>query len=78
VEVAASPVDVVDTVGAGDTAVATILTSIGDLLADADSLDLRTVAMTTWRTIGRRAVNAAGVTCSRAGADPPYRRELDW
>jgi hypothetical protein len=31
-----------------------------------------------WQTFAERAVAAAAITCSRAGADVPYRHELDW
>ncbi len=75
--VPAPEVEVVDTVGAGDTIVATMLTS----LAERDVTDrdrLRELSVEDWREFGTRAVAAAGITCSRAGADPPYRRELSW
>lgn len=73
--VAGARVDVVDTVGAGDTFIAAVLVGlaqrseqtrpVGQLDADA------------WRGILTRAVNAAAITCSRAGANPPTRAELD-
>lgn len=69
-------VDVVDTVGAGDTFQAALLARLDEtgrleraalsgLTADeiADLLDF--------------AVQAAAITCSRRGADLPYRRDLD-
>lgn len=69
-------VDVVDTVGAGDTFQAALLARLDEtgkldraLLSDltddeiADLLDF--------------AVRAAAITCSRRGADLPYRRDLD-
>ena len=68
------PVDVVDTVGAGDTIVGAVLTSLSEL--GVTSLD--EVAQDDWATIARRAVDAAAITCSRAGADTPRRAELDW
>ncbi len=70
-------VDVVDTVGAGDTIVAAVLTSLWDLGATTKP-GLTEVTVDAWGEIARRAVGAAAVTCSRQGADPPRRHELDW
>ena len=74
-EAAGSPVDVVDTVGAGDTFQAGLLVRLAELgrlskdgladLSDADLADALAFA-------GR----AAAITCTRPGADPPRRREL--
>ena len=70
IEVPAVKVDVVDTVGAGDTIGAVIVEGVlnhgshslrGDLL----------------REVLQRAAKAAAITCSRAGANPPTREELE-
>lgn len=69
VEVTAPRVDVVDTIGAGDTFMASLLAEPAIRSgADLDGDDLA--------AIGRRAVAAAAVTVSRAGADLPWAREL--
>ena len=69
VEVPGVKVDVVDTVGAGDTVGAIVVEAMvahglielrGDLLRDVLS----------------RAATAAAITCSRQGAQPPYKHEL--
>ena len=69
IEVPSIPVDVVDTVGAGDTVGAVIVDAIlehgivnlhGDVLREA----LNCAAL------------AAAITCSRAGAEPPTKREI--
>ncbi len=69
VEVPGVKVDVVDTVGAGDTVGAIIVEAMlahglvelrGDLL----------------RGVLTRAAAAAAITCSRKGAQPPYKHEL--
>jgi len=69
VEVAGVKVDVVDTVGAGDTVGAIVVEAMlahglielrGDLLRD----------------VLARAAAAAAITCSRKGAQPPYKHEL--
>jgi fructokinase len=71
----APTVDVVDTVGAGDTFTAGFLAA----LHDAGQLGGRLAVPTAedLQPALQRAVRAAAVTCSRAGADPPYDTELD-
>ncbi|WP_129296967.1 carbohydrate kinase family protein [Streptomyces lydicus] len=68
-------VTVVDTIGAGDTVNAALLHRL-----DAhDALSYAAVAALgddDWRDILRFAARAAAVTCSRAGAEPPFAAEL--
>ncbi|MEV6794732.1 carbohydrate kinase [Streptomyces sp. NPDC051320] len=69
------PVDVVDTIGAGDTVNAALLHS----LAERDALSARATAALSgadWAEVLGYAARAAAVTCSRAGAQPPYPHEL--
>jgi fructokinase len=70
VEVPATPVQVADTIGAGDTFSAALLDG---LLARGELVELDE---TTIREVLDRAVRAAAVTVSRPGADPPYASEL--
>lgn len=77
VEVSSPSVTIVDTVGAGDTIVGATLASLQELGATT-ALLLAEVGIEQWRMIGKRAVEAAAITCSRPGADPPYRSEVDW
>ncbi|MYR58950.1 carbohydrate kinase, partial [Streptomyces sp. SID625] len=68
-------VAVVDTIGAGDTVNAALLHG----LAARDALSpegLAGLGATGWTALLRFAARAAAVTCSRAGAEPPYASEL--
>lgn len=76
---AAVPVAVADTIGAGDTFGAALLDALWerDLVGARHRETLRTLSAGTWRDVLGFAAAAAAVTVSRPGADPPYRRELD-
>ncbi|KQX81917.1 carbohydrate kinase [Streptomyces sp. Root1310] len=69
-------VDVVDTIGAGDTVNAALLhgLSVRDALSPAG---LTGLGADGWERLLRFAARAAAITCSRAGAEPPYASELD-
>ncbi len=67
-------IEFVDAVGAGDSFCGAILVQLAEHRVTRDSfadLDLG-----WWTDALRFAVRVAGITCSRPGADPPYRREL--
>lgn len=70
VSVPGAPVELVDTVAAGDTFSAALLTGWLDVP------DLAALDDDGWRSLLRRATKAAAITCSRAGADPPTAEEL--
>jgi fructokinase len=75
VDVAAPPATVVDTIGAGDTVHGALLYWLhrgGVTGVNA----LRDVGVTGWREALTLAARAAAVTVSRAGAEPPYAREI--
>jgi len=75
ISVEARQVDVVDTVGAGDTFQAALLT----WLAERELLSIDAVAsldVDQLRTALDFAVTAASITCTRRGADLPRRGEL--
>lgn len=77
IDVPGRPVVVADTVGAGDTVTAALLVG----LADAGALGSRTAIDglddDVVRSILVRSVAAAAITCSREGANPPTRAEVD-
>jgi fructokinase len=78
VEVASLPVQVADTIGAGDTFGAALV----DALWERDRLGgdrreaLRDLPADEVAEVLGHAARAAAVTVSRPGADPPYRHEL--
>jgi fructokinase len=77
--VAAPAVEVVDTVGAGDSFMAGLLSGLleAGLLGGAEGrVRLRSASLTEVRPAVDRALACARVTVSRAGADPPYRIDL--
>ncbi|MFF4831057.1 carbohydrate kinase [Streptomyces sp. NPDC001315] len=68
-------VDVVDTIGAGDTVNAALLHGLST--QDALSSEaLAAMGTDSWTRLLRFAARAAAITCSRAGAEPPYASEL--
>ncbi|WP_420440991.1 PfkB family carbohydrate kinase [Candidatus Poriferisodalis sp.] len=75
-DVSALSIDTVDTVGAGDSFVGSVLASLWDRLG-ADRSALVSLSLADWRAIAERAAAAAAITCSRHGADPPFAHELE-
>ena len=78
VEVPAPRVDVADTVGAGDSAMAALLDGLWlhDLLGGPARNALASVTTQVLEDVVRHAARAAAITVSRPGADPPTRAEL--
>ncbi len=73
------PVDVIDTVGAGDTFSAALLAGLyrRDLLGAARRAALRAIDGPTLDALLDEAAVAAAITCSRRGADPPTAPEVE-
>ena len=72
---AAPEVEVVDTVGAGDSFCGAVLASLlADGVTGREALDA--VSRNRWDEIVRFGVEAAAITVSRLGADPPWAGEL--
>ncbi|CCH27899.1 carbohydrate kinase [Actinosynnema sp. NPDC047251] len=75
ISVPPAPVNVVDTIGAGDTVQGSLLA----WLDDHDALStgaVRSMDAGQWAEALTFAGAAAAITCSRAGAEPPFKREL--
>lgn len=74
VEVTPPAVDVVDTIGAGDSFMSALLWALSDrgLLHDGD------LGSEALLEVGTMAARAAAITCTRPGADPPTRQELGY
>ena len=70
IDIPAESISVVDSVGAGDTIGAVIVEGVLEYgLSGLSGENLFKVL--------ERAVRAAAITCSRAGANPPWKAELD-
>lgn len=75
VDVPPVKVDVVDTIGAGDTVQGSLLAWLHD--HDALSVEkVRALGTDEWASALTYAGAAAAITCSRAGAEPPFASEL--
>jgi fructokinase len=72
-------VEVVDTVGAGDSFMSALISGLLDaglLGGPRGRARLGPAGADEVQHALHRAIQVAAITCSRAGADPPYRREL--
>src|SRR5690606_2022417 len=76
--VRAHPVEVVDTVGAGDSFMAALVDGLwaAGLLGAVRRADLRSVTEPVLTRVLEHAAHVAAVTVSRPGANPPTRSEL--
>jgi fructokinase len=76
VELSAIPVRVVDTVGAGDSFGAGLIAALVDESALGPDADRALDGVVLERAVGY-AIAASAVTCTRTGAAPPTRAEID-
>jgi len=78
IRVPAQRVEVVDTVGAGDSYMSALLDGLAgaDLLGNDRRENLQSASVPLVRAVLERAARAAGITVTRAGANPPDRVEL--
>ena len=78
VAVPSCPVDVVDTVGAGDTFVASVLVSLWSRNISRRK-GLESLDSGDWATILGEAAGASAFVCGQVGANPPSQAQLkDW
>ena len=75
----AIPIDLVDTVGAGDSFTSGLLDGLrrADLIGAARHDALAAIDEATLVDVVDQAARVAAITCSRPGADPPTRAQLD-
>lgn len=77
INVSGVKVDVVDTVGAGDAFIGSLLASIVGLDPAVSPDAVAALSPVDLEQIGRRAIMCAAMTCAREGADPPTGEEVD-
>ncbi|MFJ5956395.1 carbohydrate kinase [Paenarthrobacter sp. NPDC092416] len=79
VELPGESIDVADTVGAGDSFMATLVFGLSqlDLLGAHARSRLVALTLAELRVLAAYANRAAAITCSRPGANPPTSAELD-
>ena len=75
IEVGAPAVEVVDTIGAGDSFQAALLFALAQLKR-IERENLRAVRAGELRKALAFACQCAALTCTRAGADPPWQSEV--
>ncbi|WP_335987784.1 carbohydrate kinase family protein [Glycomyces sp. MUSA5-2] len=73
----ARPITVADTVGAGDAFTSGMLWRLETLGLLADREALRRMGSAHLATVLDTAVTASAITCTRSGAEPPTREELE-
>ncbi|WP_426978204.1 carbohydrate kinase family protein [Pseudarthrobacter sp. O4] len=78
VEMAAEPITVADTVGAGDSYMAGLISGLAQLggLGATGRQRLQTLTLDQLYALAAYANRAAAITCSRQGASPPWSAEL--
>jgi len=78
VSVAATRVEVVDTVGAGDSFMAALLDALWsrDLLGGDRRNELAGLPLEGWRDVAAYATRLAALSTTRAGAEPAHRHEV--
>ena len=76
---AAVPIDLVDTVGAGDSFTSGLLDALhrADLIGGSRREAVAAIDESTLASVVDAAALTAAITCSRPGADPPTRVEID-
>ena len=69
------PIQIIDTIGAGDTFTGTLFAQLIERTAEVGP-DWRSLDDRSWREALRWANQAAAITCQRPGCDPPTRAEV--
>ena len=73
------PIDLVDTVGAGDSFTSGLLEALhrADLIGGPRRAAVAAIDESTLASVVEAAALTAAITCSRPGANPPTRAEID-
>ena len=74
--VEAAPVQVVDTIGAGDSFMAALLVWLDEHNVQS-RVAVKDLGRNEWDSALGFSSKVSGIVCTRKGADPPYRSELD-
>ena len=77
VEVSAKEIDVIDSIGAGDTFAAALIAQLLEKSWTNENA-LKNLSSSDLTQILTNCSMAAAITCSRQGANPPYRQEVTW
>jgi len=77
IQIPAPVVEVKDTIGAGDTFAAALIAQLLEKQI-VDEKALSALPLSDLREILSNCAMTSGLTCSRQGANPPYRHEVTW
>ena len=77
IEVLAKEINVIDTIGAGDTFAAALIAQLLEKSWTNENA-LKNLRSSDLTQILTNCSMAAAITCSRQGANPPYRQEVTW
>lgn len=74
----AKKVNLIDTIGAGDTFAAALLAQLIDFNLVSNTGLNSQISIQQWQSLITNSLAAAAITCTRAGANPPTRDEVNW
>jgi fructokinase len=78
ISLSAETVDLVDTIGAGDTFAAALLTQLLEKGYLTKKGVRPNIDLAHWKEILKNCLSTSAITCSRKGANPPFRAEVSW
>ncbi len=78
ISLSAEKVALIDTIGAGDTFAAALLTQLLERNLLTKKGIKSDIALSDWKEIIKNSLQTSAITCSRKGANPPFRTEVNW